>query len=291
MTRSKLGTYKSVLLGILILVFASSAVYAGNHIGNPPGLQNNPSAERSNRPAESNEKLLIESRGNRLKIQLVTQSQITNEEEELDQTDEVIQEAEVEELNLDDEGENGLKIRANNNASLVIRNRLAAQTNFPLRVNLETNELIVNTPNGEKIVTILPDQAVANMLAANVLDQVGGKGGLLWMENSSTPTATVSATPTATASATPVDTEDITPAATESASPTEEPDEIEDVSIQLILTDGGVLAYEIEGEKEKRFLGLFKVNLKRVVFVSAETGELINIQQSFLTLVLDALSI
>lgn len=53
------------------------------------------------------------------------------------------------------------------------RENIAATTNFPLSVNLETNELTVTTPAGEKVVTILPDQAVKNMLAANVIDQTG----------------------------------------------------------------------------------------------------------------------
>ena len=50
---------------------------------------------------------------------------------------------------------------------------MEAETKFPLSVNLATNELIVTTPAGERVVTVLPDQAVQNMLAANVIDQLG----------------------------------------------------------------------------------------------------------------------
>ncbi len=52
------------------------------------------------------------------------------------------------------------------------RNRVRARTNFPLSVDLATNELIVTTPNGVKRVTILPDQAIANLLANGVIDRV-----------------------------------------------------------------------------------------------------------------------
>lgn len=52
------------------------------------------------------------------------------------------------------------------------RNRVRARTNFPLSVDLTTNELIVTTPNGVKRVSILPDQAIANLLANGVIDRV-----------------------------------------------------------------------------------------------------------------------
>lgn len=55
---------------------------------------------------------------------------------------------------------------------VVRRGQTQARTNFPLSINLATNELVVTTPAGEKVVTVLPDQAVQNMLAANVIDQI-----------------------------------------------------------------------------------------------------------------------
>lgn len=55
---------------------------------------------------------------------------------------------------------------------VVRRGQMQARTNFPLSINLATNELVVTTPAGEKVVTVLPDQAVQNMLAANVIDQL-----------------------------------------------------------------------------------------------------------------------
>lgn len=131
-----------------------------------------------------------------------------------------------------------------------IRGNSSARTSFPLSINTETNELIVTTPAGIKVVTILPDQAVANMLAQNVLDEV------------------------------------------DEPEPDQLPDEnvgeIED-SIELEEEDG-VLVYKIKGFKRQRILGIFDVAIDRTAVVSAETGELISTEQSFLQRLLDLIS-
>ena len=52
------------------------------------------------------------------------------------------------------------------------RNKVGAETKFPLSVNPETNELMVDTPKGTKVVTVLPDAAVQNILMNKVIDSV-----------------------------------------------------------------------------------------------------------------------
>lgn len=256
-------------LTFLILVFAPVAMVLAKTDNTTPGLQ----GENSQGKAVG-KKLLLEPRGNKFKV-----TELDEEGEEVEDSEEPEEQEEI-------QGETAT-FKAQNNAAFVIRNKLAAQTNFPLMVNLDTNELIVNTPKGSKIVTVLPDAAVANMLAANVLDQLGGKGGFLWQQSQPAPTATVSATPTLVEEPTPTATDSGEPTATPSGVPVES---LEDTPIRLVLTNEGVLAYEIDGIKIKRFLGIFKVKLNRVVFVSAETGELLVIQQKFLTRILDILS-
>lgn len=200
-----------------------------------------------------------------------------------------------------------VKVKTQKHAAYVIRNKIAAQTNFPLTVNLETNELIVTTPKGSKVVTVLPDKAVENMLAANVLDQLGGKGGLRWLQQQATPSATPIATdsgeiddqddepddatdsgdmeePTPTPSTDTQEPDD----ATESAAP--EVEEEVDTVVTLTTDEEGTLVYEIKGVKYKKFFGIRKVELQRVAVVSAETGELIRLDQDFLTRLLDLLS-
>ncbi len=52
------------------------------------------------------------------------------------------------------------------------RNKVGAETKMPLSVNPDTNELSVETPKGTKVVTVLPDAAVQNILMNKVIDSV-----------------------------------------------------------------------------------------------------------------------
>lgn len=51
-------------------------------------------------------------------------------------------------------------------------NAVRARVNFPLSIDPVSRELVVSTPNGEKVVTILPDAAVANVLTKGFLSTV-----------------------------------------------------------------------------------------------------------------------
>ena len=225
--------------------------------------------------------LRIDPSGNKLNV-------IREEKQETDTFDEIV----INPI----EDKNDIIIRSSNSASLVIRNKIFAQTHFPLMVNLETNELIVTTPKGTKTVTILPDKAVENMLAANVLDQLGGKGGILWLSNQATP----SAAPTSTPSASPTPNEEVTPSGiltpsiTEIATstPTPEVSPEPELTEQIVLTqiEDGTIVYKIPGIKFAKFLRLFDVELKRTAVVSAETGELLSIEQDFLSQIISLLS-
>jgi hypothetical protein len=196
-------------------------------------------------------------------------------------------------------------IRSKENAAYVIRNKVAAKSNFPLMVDLETNELIVTTPAGTKIVTVLPDKAVENMLAANVLDQLGGKGGIRWLdyqasqtldasksagESDSTSSGSLNEAGNASESG-QTETTDSSPSASPVNTPPEPEIDEADIVVELITTQDGTLAYELEGTKTERFLGFRNIVLKRVVIVSAETGELLAINQDLLTDILDLFSV
>lgn len=52
------------------------------------------------------------------------------------------------------------------------RGEVEAETHFPLSVNVATHELTVTTPAGVKVVTVLPDQAVQNLLSRNIFDRI-----------------------------------------------------------------------------------------------------------------------
>jgi hypothetical protein len=284
------------------LIFESSVLGKKNE-KTPPGLQKAPgqakkeSAEaqtptgpKTTPPGQEAKTVRLKPKGYQLEITI---------EDENGEEIEIPEGTESAEFEIEDP-EPTTKIRSMKNSYAIIRNKIAAQTHFPLMVNLETNELIVTTPKGQKVVTVLPDKAVQNMLAANVIDQLGGKGGLLWLEYqaSLTPTATPSATPTATESATPTpEEEEATEAGEPEVSPTPEPtlpeEEVPPVEeiITLTTTNEGDLAYEIPGIKFKKLFGIIKIKLNRTVLVSAETGELLGIRQALLARILDLLSV
>jgi len=67
----------------------------------------------------------------------------------------------------------GIKIATNGAEGFIIhRGNAGAVTEFPLSIDLATNTLSVNTPAGEKQVDVLPDQAIENLLTANVINNL-----------------------------------------------------------------------------------------------------------------------
>lgn len=148
---------------------------------------------------------------------------------------------------------NTVKVATGSGNSFVFaRGNMAAKTNFPLSVDLATNALAVTTPAGIKTVTILPDQAVNNMLAANVIDKLG------------------------------------TAAVTEAA----RTGTLTGVSgiVDLALRNH-VPVYEINGLSDQKLLGFIPVAIPQKVVVSAETGELVAAEKTPLNTLLDLLSI
>lgn len=151
-----------------------------------------------------------------------------------------------------------IRIRTFDSAADQLRNRVIierlntqALTALPLSVDLETNELTVTTPAGERVVAVLPDQAVQNMLAANVIDRIGGQELVNLVRQGGIETL--------------------------------------DQVIQLSLQNG-VAVYEIAGIKDHRLLGFFPVTTDVTVTISAETGEVVDTEQSFLDTVVDIFS-
>lgn len=137
------------------------------------------------------------------------------------------------------------------NRAIIERLNTQALTDLPLSVDLETNELTVTTPAGEKTVTVLPDQAVQNMLAANVIDRIGGQELVSLVRQGGIETL--------------------------------------DQVIQLSEQNGTPI-YEIAGVKEHRLLGFIPVTTDVTVTVSAETGEVVDTEQSFLDTMVDIFS-
>ena len=153
---------------------------------------------------------------------------------------------------------NQIKIKTFDSTAKELRNRAIierlntqALTDLPLSVDLATNQLTVTTPAGERTVTVLPDQAVQNMLAANVIDRIGGQALVDLVQQGGVETLG---------------------------------------QVIQLSAQNGTPVYEIQGVKEHRLFGFFPITTDVTVTVSAETGETVDTNQSFLDSVIDIFS-
>lgn len=71
----------------------------------------------------------------------------------------------------------GIRIATGSGKPVLTKNNVAATTDFPLSVDVATNKLIVTTPAGQKTVTILPDQAIKNLLDTNIINKIDSSSG------------------------------------------------------------------------------------------------------------------
>lgn len=65
-----------------------------------------------------------------------------------------------------------LTIENDKQEAVLRRGKVKARTNFPLSINPDTNELVVTTPAGSKVVSVLPDTAVKALVDNGVLSTV-----------------------------------------------------------------------------------------------------------------------
>ena len=160
-------------LSIFVLALAASAkpVNAGWYVNGLGWLVYEPESNVLGDEDEQTEgryfdaagKLKLKSEDGRVKLEAETED---NEIMELGEDDEL----EIEPR----EDEDKIRVATGSGEGQMVfsRNRVRARTNFPLSVDLNTNELIVTTPAGVKRVAVLPDQAIANLLANGVIDRL-----------------------------------------------------------------------------------------------------------------------
>lgn len=147
---------------------------------------------------------------------------------------------------------NQIKIATDSaNRFIIQRGNAGAVSQFPLSIDLATNTLIVNTPSGQKNVTVLPDQAVQNLLVANIVSRLGGSTVVNSFRTGETSTL---------------------------------------AQVITLGEQNGVPIYEINGISDQRLLGIIPVTIEKTVGVSAEKGDVVSTQVSFVNQVLDLLS-
>lgn len=197
----------------------------------------------------------IEIEHNKLKIKYeVRNGQVIRAAEDEDGEEVELDDDELDELEDEMEEEledDGIKIATGSAGQLTFaKNNIAATTNFPLTIDVRTNQLIVTTPAGQKVVAVLPDQAVRNLLATGVINEIDSTGG-----------------------------------------GTAVPNELGSVSSVVefkIRNDEPV--YEVNGQKTYRLFAVFPVSRPITAVVSAETGDVVGTEKSFLTNIIDLLS-
>ena len=220
-------------------------------------------------------------RGRKLKLESVNGNLLLNEEGTITVVDEddEIEIEEGDEIEIGDGDDGVVEVEPEDGGIVIKSNGTRTRTNFPLSVDSSTNELIVTTPSGVKRVTVLPDVAIANMIKAGFIDvATTGGGEEPTPDPSESPIATGSGSPTPTTSGSP------TPSSTEVPEP-------EAVQVTLTTTTDGELVYVVDGEKFEKLFGVFTVNIKKRLIISAETGEIMKIEKSLFNRILDVLSI
>lgn len=231
---------------------------------------------------QENTQTRIQQIGNEFLIKTKIESEDENETDEVEDEDEATESADDEDED-EDEGE-------------VVQD-LRAISKFPLRIDPATNQLIMTKNGIQRVLTVLPAQAVQNMLRAHLKKGLGPKF-FRSASPSALPSTTPSGTPAATASpsAEPSLEPSATPSATPSASPTEEPTATESAGLtiledQIILEEvDSQIVYKIPAKKHLKVLGFIPISTNLTGFVSAESGVLLKTQESLLARILDFLS-
>ncbi|OGE09032.1 hypothetical protein A3A60_04575 [Candidatus Curtissbacteria bacterium RIFCSPLOWO2_01_FULL_42_26] len=211
---------------------------------------------------EGKQKTKIETGGLRIEIRIVNGQTIVKIKNEHGEEIEASREAENELLEDANEKleEEDIQIASDSAGLGFIQHGKKVRTNFPLTIDPATGQLFVTTPAGTKVVAILPDVAIQNMLAAGILTHVEQSPSPSPQPSGSTPSA--SATPSATVEGTAI--------------------ELTQVQDQPV--------YIISGIRQQNFLGIVPVDIKLKAVVSIQNGQLVDVQQGILARVLDIFS-
>lgn len=149
-------------------------------------------------------------------------------------------------------GDDDLEISTKSGKPAIVQNNTTAETDFPLSVDVGTNQLIITTPNGERTVTVLPQQAIQNLLATGIVSRI--------------------------------------PAGTPANEPVIPGGSVTAQSVIRLKVRNSKPVYEIEGEKTFKLFAFIPVTRPVTAVISAETGDLVTKQQTLLTNVIDLLS-
>ena len=133
---------------------------------------------------------------------------------------------------------------------LVQKGTVGAVTDFPVSVDLATNTLFVNMPNGQKEIAVLPEQAIQNIIKAKIISSLGDKPAVAGANTNVTSVG----------------------------------------QLVILGEKNGIPVYEINGVSDQKLLGFIPVKVQKDIVVSGQTGNALSIDQSFGARIIDALS-
>lgn len=218
------------LLIIAFLIVSGFAVYSQGR--NSPAVSKNVLSESDNKSRGSGISAKTENEGVKSET---PESVETAEPEETPEPEEFEDEQEVEVKKGTNKSK--IKIRSGKNKFEFQQEgaSFSVKSNFPLSVNPVTRQLTVITPAGTKIVAVLPQQAIDNMLADGIVTTT--------------------------------------------------------TEVDLKTESDGSVSYNINGTKNEKLLGVFDVAVPKNLIVSAQTGQVLTVNQSTFSKILDFLSI
>ncbi len=121
---------------------------------------------------------------------------------------------------------------------------------MPLSINTQTRELSITTSEGQKIITVLPEQAIQNLINSGFINEIDKS--------------------------------------TTSIKNSEEFASFN--GIIKLENRNNKLVYKVNGKKNHKLFGFIPISAPITVFISTETGEPLSKQQSVITNIVDFLS-
>lgn len=236
------------LLVISFLVVSGFAIYSQGASETPSQVLSETSENEEEQSREQTQiRLANESEGDQIRIETQNREREIEEENETPEPEETAEPEETpepEEFEEEEEFEvregankSKIKIRSGKNKFEFQQEgtKFSVESDFPLSVNPTTRELTVTTPAGTRVVAVLPQQAIDNMLAVGIVTTT--------------------------------------------------------TEVGLKTESDGSLSYDIDGAKNEKLLGVFDVAVPKNLIVSAQTGQVLTVNQSVFSKILDFLSI
>lgn len=149
--------------------------------------------------------------------------------------------------------ETGATIANGNGSVLFKRDGIEAQTKLPISFNIASKTFTVQSPSGETEIKVFPDQVVQKLLQSNIISQLQENTSSQNQQTAQGANASVQAPVTLT--------------------------EFNNQSV-----------YRVNGISQKKFLGFVPLSIPKTTFISAQSGDIVQTNESLFNRFLDTVS-